>query len=393
MNTYIILTPEIGNMGGAQMYVQNKVSFLKKKGWKVFVLYYHYSEKILIPELSVFRELYYPELAWGVQYIPDVAYRRIISRIKTVIGETEEIIIESQLLLLSFWGERLAQSLGGRHIINILEERVTSFGPKELAFFEYKLFRWEFMNSDESTLNRVFGIYRKDSYKPFMNDVVFVSSNVTSDVDTLEYSFDKCDYTISSIGRLDKEYILPMFDEIRCFVNKHPDKLFNIIVVGGSTNGDIEEKVKFIFQSTPNVKIYLLGYLFPIPQKILRTIDVGIACANSVLVTSDVGIPTICVDMNDSQAIGIFGHTTYNRFCRDKEPKQGISKLIESVLIRRDYVKSDENRHSEIDVELEKQYNYLTLSQNNSGYYDIVHLYSLCERTKAQCKWLLMHKK
>lgn len=387
-----MITPEIGNMGGAQMYVQNKVSFFRNKGWSVLVLYYHYSEKILIPELEVFRDLCFPELAWGVQYIPQVVYRRMVAKIKKTIGETDGIVIESQLLMLSFWGERLAHSLGGRHIINILEERVTSYGLKELAFFEYKLLRWEFMNSDDSTLNRVFGIHRKDSYEPFKNDVVFVSSNVISDDDTLEYSFGECDYTISSIGRLDKEYILPMFDEIRCFVNKHPDKLFNIIVVGGSTNGDVEEKVKLIFQSAPNVKIYLLGYLFPIPQKILKTIDVGIACANSVLVTSDVGIPTICIDMNDSQAIGIFGQTTNNRFCRDKEPKQGISNLIESVLIHRDFVKSEENRHSEIDVELEKQYNYLTLSQNNSGYYDIVHLYSLCERTMAQCKWLLMHK-
>ena len=38
MKTYIIFTTQVTTMGGAQMYIRNKVLYLKDKGWETGVI-------------------------------------------------------------------------------------------------------------------------------------------------------------------------------------------------------------------------------------------------------------------------------------------------------------------------------------------------------------------
>jgi hypothetical protein len=66
------------------------------------------------------------------------------------------------------------------------------------------------------------------------------------------------------------------------------------------------------YKQLSNTNIYMMGYTFPVPETILEKSDVGIASANSVLVTANKNVPTICIDMNDYYAIGVYGYTTKN---------------------------------------------------------------------------------
>ena len=70
MKKYIILTPAIGDMGGAQMYVANKTSYFEKKGWNVSVFFFQSFSKILIKSLEPFRKNLVKDMQYACHFLP-----------------------------------------------------------------------------------------------------------------------------------------------------------------------------------------------------------------------------------------------------------------------------------------------------------------------------------
>jgi len=388
MKTYIIFTPEITNMGGAQMYTANKVQFLKKKGWNVQVFFPKRKGDVLIPELKEFENNLILELGIELRFMTRSMKKSAFQRIECFCKDSDEIVVESQIINHSFLVEEIAAYLGARHIINTLDERIPICFKKQNVFFEYKLRRWEFQNAGERRLKQVFGNDYKQEFLAFKNNMVYNCSNVVSE-DSQELTFSDSDSTILSIGRLDKPYIIPMTEEIKLFATKHADKSMNVIYVGGSFTGEEEGKIKSILESVNNVNLYMLGYTFPVPFNVISIADVAIACANSVNVTADKDVPTIVADINDSMAIGVYGYDTENKFARVLEPKIAISKLLEAVLIGKHYPRkgiltdsmSDENEA------FERELAFIERSKNNTGYYDVKSLMSLKTRIISRLVW------
>lgn len=381
-------------MGGAQMYVENKSAFLRSRGWKTDVFFYTKAERIVLPILSESKDNILPDMAYGYNYVPRIRKKRILKQVKKECGDEKEIVIESQLVSLSFWGEFFAKELGAKHITNFLEERFIHISMEEAKFLEYKLYNWQFLNAGEKRLRALFRNFYKEEYLNYQNIVSYPCANVLAESAHLDDHFDSADYTISSVGRLDKYYVLPMFDEILLFARKHDDKAINVIIVGGSPDGTVEVKVKEKFNGISNVRLYFMGYLFPIPKDLLTQCDVSIASANSVTVTASIGIPTISVDMNDSYAIGIYGHTTKNKFTRANEPRTPISQLLEDILVE-GVLKN--KKASIIDIEaqeeFEKQLAFLDKSSAVKNYYPVEKTMPLCKKVKAQVKWMLLSLK
>lgn len=390
MSCYVFLTPELGNMGGAQMYTNNKVSYLKKNGWDVQVFYYKKGGEIKLPELVPYKDNYIKDFRSAFYYVPKWYLRKIARFISEKIGKSDDIVIESHLVELAYWGEALAKQLGARHICNFLEEQVEPLTEKKADFFEYKLKHWELMNSSESSQRRLFKGYYKSDFAQYANTVHFVCSNVVTD-EKLNVEIHQSDFTILTIGRLDKPYVQPMTERIRLFVSSHPEKTYNVIYVGGSPDGNLEKSIPLQYKNLSNVHVYMLGYTFPVPSALLDKVDVGIASANSILVTADYNIPTICIDINDYYALGVYGYTTKNKFLRQDEPKGDISVLLEEVLIDRKYPKRNGiQRDDEMDIELGKQLSYLDRSISYKGrYYDVYSMYKKSTIILAKMKWYL----
>ena len=390
MSCYVFLTPELGNMGGAQMYTNNKVSYLKKNGWDVQVFYYKKGGEIKLSELMPFEDNYIKDFRSAFYYVPKWYMKKIAKRIQEKTKGAEEIIIESHLVELAYWGEELARLLGARHICNFLEEQIEPLSDGKADYFEFKLKHWELMNSGAGSQRRLFKDYYKSEFAQYENVVKFVCSNVVSN-EPLAVPIIKSDYSILTIGRLDKPYVGPMTERIRDFASRHADKTINVIYVGGSPDGSLEKGIPLLYEQLNNVHVYMLGYTFPVPSALLDKVDVGIASANSILVTADYNIPTICIDINDYFALGVYGYTTKNKFSRQDEPKGDISVLLEEVLIDRKYPKKDGiQRYDEMDVELGKQLAYLDRSTNNKGcYYDVYSMYKKNTIYTSNMKWYL----
>lgn len=390
MSCYVFLTPELGNMGGAQMYTNNKVSYLKKNGWDVQVFYYKKGGEIKLPELVPYKDNYIKDFRSAFYYVPKWYMKKIVQRIREKVKDKNDIIIETHLVELAYWGEELSRLLGARHICNFLEEQIEPLTDSKADYFEFKLKHWELMNSGAGSQRRLFKDYYKSEFAEYENVVKFVCSNVVSN-EPLAVTITKSDYSILTIGRLDKPYVRPMTDRICDFAARHADKTINVIYVGGSPDGSLEKVIPSLYEQLNNVHVYMLGYTFPVPSALLDKVDVGIASANSILVTADYNIPTICIDINDYYALGVYGYTTKNKFLRQDEPKGDISVLLEEVLIDRKYPKRNGiQRDDEMDIELGKQLSYLDRSISYKGsYYDVYSMYKKSTIILAKMKWCL----
>lgn len=393
MKKYIILTPSIGDMGGAQMYTSNKVDYLRQKGWEVFVYYSLPYKSLLIEILREFDGNYLPDMQYGIQFLPKKRIEKTINTICKRTNDYEKIVVETHLVSLVGWGELIAEKTGGRHIINFLEEHPHALSNREAAYFEFKLKRREIINASEASLKRLFGTFYKEEYLKYEHKSGFFCSNVVSDTIFDDSSIKKADFNILSIGRLDKPYIETLVQELKVFAQKNNTYSFNVHFVGGSNSGSVEKWIEQELGIIENVNLYLLGFVYPIPSGLIEKADVAVASANSILVTAERGCPTISIDMADYGGIGVFGYTTENKFKRTVEPFVPISELLEQVLIKKTIevsIDKKSNKNSgRSQKQMEESVDYIGQMDGNNNYYDVKELNSILERCYCLLKWFI----
>lgn len=392
MKHYIILTGAICNMGGAEMFTSNKVKYLKKHEWNVRVFFFNDGEEIKISNLYEYKDNYIPEMRYGYYYFSKKQRDRVIDYICRGIKKGDTLYIESHLMNLTYWAEMIAQRYEGVSILNAMEESIELGSAKDAEFIRFKIRRMEVLNASEKSFMR----YLRDFYTPDLISYTHphmraYCSNVVCDEDpTLELPSEGAN--ILSIGRLDKPYVLPMFEEIKLFARSNPDSLYNLLIIGGSPDNSVESRIKEMLGDVDNVRIFLYGYMFPVPRNLVQHADVGIASANSVLVSADQGIPTISICIYDYLPLGIYGRTTNSVFGRDKEPVQTVSQLLKEVLIENKFKKIPPVEFDE-DAELErvfgKQIEFLDLCSKQKDYYDVLSIHSPLE--KIVCRLLKLY--
>ena len=393
LKKYIILTPSVGDMGGAQMYTANKVEYLKENGWDVAVYYCLPYKKLLIEELKAFDENFLPDMQYGIQYLPKTRKRKVLDTICQETSNYKETVIETHLVSLAVWGEMIAKRIEGRHVINFLEEHPHALSRREADYYEFKLKRREILNASEFSLKRLFGGFYKEGYSQFEHKSDFFCSNVVSDAGFDNSSVKKADFNLLSIGRLDKPYIETLVLELKKFAQKNIKYSFNIHFVGGSNSGTVEKWIEQELGSMENVNLYLYGFVYPIPSGLIDITDIAIASANSILVTSERGCPTISIDMTDFGGIGVFGYTTENKFNRTTEPFIPVSELLEQVLINKTLVVNKKEKSTQRSAKskklMEENVSYIKCMDAKKEYFDEKRIYSAKERLYCQLKWFI----
>lgn len=326
---YVFLTNSIRNMGGAQMYLRNKLLFLEERGWRVAIFFFNDGD-ILIPELQRFSSFCIPELRLPVTTISKKRALKVLSRMKELIGNADNCIIETHVYHMSFWAELLAKETKGRNLLCFLHENYPKLSRKEIDYLHFKCDRGELMKSSSWIETRLGQHWKTEkSFK------LPSYSNVTTK-DEYAFYYDKSLYSILSLGRLDKPYIIPMINEVASFSEKIR-KPVNLFLVGGAAEDSFLDDVKHSLDKIKNVIPYFFGYMYPIPENIIRTADVAIATSGAVMVPTELGVPTIAIDAQDYMAIGIYGVTTQNKMRRTKEPQIPIADLLSEVLQNHKY--------------------------------------------------------
>lgn len=372
MKKYVFLTPSVINMGGAQMYIYNKASWLIERGWAVNV-FSALDGKIVIDALRNLNTIV-PELNFYSYVFSHRRRNTILKKINSCIYDMkyDEVVIESTCIAQSTWGEILATEGNAKHIIYLLQE-YNILPPNLRNFFIFKHERKELVGITQQSLKDMFSsfycIKYEDSYC-----LPAWCTNVLADIDSpiiQKINWTDFDFCIGCLSRLDKPFIPIAINDLYECVLKYPEKQIVIVMIGASPDGySIEDQIRRKFQSINNVKVYITGFIFPIPTRLLECFDMFFTSAGSVKVCQRSGVPTISIDALDGKPIGIYGRTTDSDLYRKtNEPPIPFSKLFDDILQNRIYQK-ETNTFQDVLPDFKDHINFIGASSHTNRYFN-----------------------
>lgn len=333
--TYVFLSHPITGIGGAQVYVRDKSSFLKKLGYRVLVFSGCNEGEFIIKEFLPYKDFVIPQLLNKPFIYSRKQREKVVSKMIEILGNSENVLLESSDINSGEWGELLASRVKARHIIFCLSEQFSIITKSEESFLLFKHKRKELFGINESTLPLLF---HRDMPK---EDCFFwkaVSDNSPIDVYNKEIeNIKKRDFNIGSIGRYDKPFFPTMIKDLSDFVKTHPNNSINIVLCIGSHMQTDEAGLLSYFEGLNNVDIHIFGPLNPLPVSLFKLCDVFISTAGCAGISLRMNVPTITLDAFDFKPIGVLGFTTHNTTYRCGEEKKDLNELLEDVLIKQLY--------------------------------------------------------
>ena len=375
--TYIFLTFAIYGIGGTQIYVRNKMRFLMDRGWDVKVVTTEIAgnNPLVIEELSSFSGLVYPELLKNPNLYTKKERERILERISSAIGPVSpDSVIEPNFIQVTFWGELLAEYLGIRNFIFLIQEDYRIRIKSYLDFFKYKYDRGEFFVNTQYALRQLFEGY----YEVSEGASSFLSAtchNAVEDCDSLLIEkLPNADYTIGMIGRVNKPFVLPVIREIAQYSAYHSEHTFALAILGGSPDENDYTAIHQVVDDVANLYIMITGPIFPVPYNMIKRGNVFISSAGSVRTSADCGMISIAIDANDFQPIGIYGYTTQEYIHRPPNSEIiTLSTLLDQIIFEKKYISRPEYNSDWPDIEKSFDNHLFRLqeAEKNLQYYDI----------------------
>ena len=332
MEKYIFFTPSINKIGGAEEYINKKYSRLENANYMPFI-FYSSTEPILIPNLKSSRRFLFEELGLCPFYFSKKQQDKLLNKIIEILQITTEdnVSIESTEISMCEWGELLANKINAKHVCIILQEQ----HPYRRYFQNFLFFKYN--------RNELYGINEKSislmmpEYKQIFEQR-YINAQCIDVVEDVEYEFlhkiPKTDYNIGSIGRLEKNFVLYGAKQVALFASLNSDKNFNLILIGDGP----EECKTAIYQSFKNVKnvnIFITGYIYPIPEQLIKKVDCFYSSSGSARITGNLNIPTISMS-SDGDPIGILYYTTSQTL--DKEviyEKIELADYLKMIIIEK----------------------------------------------------------
>ena len=378
MKTYIFLNNSIRQMGGAQMYIRNKMLALEKEGWHVEVFYF-LEGKILIPELKKFKDNRIENLRFPIFSLSENARKQVLNIISNRVTKSDESVTFG----FRHWGELIAEHLSGLNLLFFVNETYPKLSKAEEDYLLWKQKRGEYLNhiSVKKKASIRVASEHNDKYEFIMTPY----NNVVSP-ESINFEFDKSLPVITSIGRLEKNYILKMVLEVIKFAEENDTKV-NLFFIGGASEKGYIDNIKAELSKTNMVIPHFFGYLFPIPVNILDVTDVVIAVSGSVLVGVSRNIPTISIDVNDSYPLGVFGHTTHSRLFRSNEAIVPTSEILKDIILDNKYKEAVNYIDPDVDVINRHNSDLINkLLNNNKVYYNVMEISSFKDKLSYYMK-------
>lgn len=370
MKTYIFVIRRITYISGAIQYVYNKANYLESQGWRVLIfsalhgpLYVNYFMK--------FRNCIYPHLYLTPNCFRKCVVENVVNQIVNQVGgfHEEYTIIESDALQRSVWAELIASQLKCRHLAFFVRESHDYFDEHALKYLRFKYSRHELAGIVAESICKIL----HDNTIEKRDDTQFVAycNNVIEDCDDNYSSLLNRNAVLSLgyLGRLEKSCVPAIVEGMCEYISLHSDKLFNVVMIGGSADKKRVKYIKEKFGNYPNVHLLLTGNMYPIPLSFVKKIDLFISSAGSVVATYNVGIPTIRVNPLNGNVIGVVGldYLPGEKGLYDSIPDGRIKDSIEKAIAKKEQISFVNNTrfyYQKMYEEFERQ---LGIANNNSS--------------------------
>lgn len=339
MPYYILLTHNVSNLGGGQLYTLRRAKYLLKKGYKVIVID-HFKENnfILKEKFKGCRIIHIPEIIEPiVRYSPKKS-EAIINRLINLVGPLQEdIFIETHAFQLSVWGEKLAIKLNARHLVYCYEEWNTIKNYRLIPgkpFFDRKYQSNQFFGCTSQSIRILFGdIYSKNNYL----NIPFDESEIEDKcIPSLQIFPEKDYFTIGTVSRLEKTYIIDLIESIGLFAASHPSQKVRLIIAGDSKDQSVtnavKQKVENIGKDHPNMTTIMTGYISVLGKDLFELCDVFVGMGTASINAISQNVVTINIDpLNDNRTSGFFGVDTATAAFAENGKTYSIFEKIEEA--------------------------------------------------------------
>ena len=377
MKNYVFIIPSICNIGGAQLYLVEKLHYLQEKGWHVDVIYAR-RDVLLIKELEKYIDNCFPILDYSIMYNRQGTVRKYAKVIADLISKEqyEEIVIESCTVSISTWGEIVARELSCKHICFAFEE-LFEMSRSQLEFAYFKHQRHELAGIRPQSVPLMF----KDSKYIIDNPEHYIACSMSS-IGEAENpygdSLDKYDVVLGSFGRLDKGFVWDALLQMHEYFTKHEGKKYAVLLIGDTKDTKFKNKIYALFENLADV--FITGEVCPAPLSLVKQVDVFVSSAGAATATATHGIPTIAISPETFKPNGILDYTTKYNIMAPKPSDKSTSELIEDIIdnqychahspmgIFKDYYK---NKHDNNWREFDRQMKIAQDYRAPKEYYDV----------------------
>lgn len=295
------------NIGGAEQYIYNKLKFLRKKGFEVYIIS-AFDGNFLIKDFEEFKPYIIPAIMYPPKIFRLIEINKTLDKIIGWVGnQLDDCIIESNSIDAACWGELIGAKLNAKHFIFNLQEK-HNYSPTQISFLKYKIERKELAGITSSSVGQMI---LKEEYEAKSEE--FFEAYCTNVVEDIEDGFSPkllkgARLNIGSIGRLEKEFLYKILLKLKVFFNDNKKDIFNLVLIGGS-NKKVVTNIQKLFAGVKNVNLIITGYLYPIPKKLIDSCDLFISTAGSSYVSFNECVPTIQSHPFSGNISSILGYT------------------------------------------------------------------------------------
>lgn len=364
---YVIITPSIANMGGAQAYVCNKVKFLRRNGYEPVVVSVIHGNQILEFDCLTMR---FEEMRFLPASFSRKKQERICQKILDATNLGEDTVIESSTLLLAVWGELLASKVQCRHFCFSLQESYVETQNELLKqFLLHKYARGELAGIFRDSAQRMFPgekiVYKEIRLPAYSGNPV---AKVPCDPAILT-ACDQADLVIGTVGRTDKMICRRLLQEIHRYASAHPEVRIAFVVIGGPNLSETDCQAA----EAENLHILNTGYITPIPESLIKKLEVGIATSGSVKAIAQYDIPTIAADVSTGEATGVYNYDTLDALHGEG---QDLCVLLDRIVFGKYCQTTKKLRDSSVFQEAynrgyEEHFEFLSRMETARAYYDV----------------------
>jgi hypothetical protein len=397
MKTYVFIIRRITDISGAIQYVYNKTNYLENKGWRVLIFSALHGP-LYIDKFQKYKNYIFPQLFLTPHCFREKEVETVINQIvKTIeLRQGDKCVVESDALERAVWAELIAQRLKCPHLAYFVREKHIHYDENALRFLRYKYERHELAGIVKESIRLIL----HDESVQLRDDTQFSAycNNVIEDRDDKFSSLlnNKADYSLGYLGRLEKPCVPSIIEGMCAFISRYPNKMYNVVMIGGSTK---KERVTFIrerFAGFPNVNLVLTGNMYPIPLSFVKKIDVFISTAGSVAATYNVGIPTVRVNPLNGEPVGVAGldYLPGEKELYDSSPDMTIEDCIEKAITLKaqiSFLTNSEVYNKEMFEEFERQLSFVNVNKTNDSFDKAVLLKINTAKKFRRVFWLMGH--
>ena len=356
MRKYIIITYDICNMGGGQLFVLRRANHLNNMGYEVHIVVTYHSDYFPLKEqFKNFPFYVIPEMGDAVVKVPKKRADRLINNLLDKMGNPMSPLIESHTLPTIEWGELIASKCGAKHLAYPLAEPKVSgfkFNPGKEIFAE-KLRKGQFYGCTSTSLKEIFD--SDNVPNNYINIGYDENELYEKSTPTLNLFRKSDEYIITTVTRLDKTYVEPLVEETAQLARKYPNQKFVLLIAGGSKTPGREEYLLNNYSNRnfniSNLNIVYKGYIEKLGRDIFEITDLFVGMGTAVINAISQRCITLNIDPRDNMqyASGFFGIDT-NNFAYSESGKRFtiFEKMEEAYLMRQEEKNHAEARSREL---------------------------------------------